>query len=69
MPREISRKFRPNFHDLEVVIQDDFGVERPAYINLQSGPDVDLAVRDLLTESQRRTDLVKKSLAEAGIKH
>lgn len=68
MPKEISRKFRPNFHDLEVVIEDDFGVQRPNYINLQNGPDVDEEIRNLVTESQRRTDQVKKSLAEAGIK-
>lgn len=69
MPKEISRAFRPNFHDLEVVIEDDFGIQRPVYIGLGNGPDVDEEILNLLTESQRRTDLVKKSLAEANIPH
>lgn len=69
MPKEISRTFRPNFHDLEVWIEDDFGIQRPVYIGLQNGPDVDLEIRNLITESQRRTDQVKKSLIEAGVEH
>lgn len=63
MATEISRIFRPQYRDIEVIIEDDFGIRRPSYINLGNGPvDVNAVIADILTETQEQTDAVRANL-------
>lgn len=64
MAHELKRTFRPQQRDIEVLYEDDFGIQKFLYVGL-SGPvvvDVDAVIRKHLSEEQELAQNIQRAL-------